>query len=200
MAYDSGSGKTIIRFNKLLNFQVKGEGKEMKTTDWLMHEFSVTEKCSDLVLFVIYKKNKKEEERGLALAWLWKDHPLLLILGFWVLQRVFLIRWISLMTRAWGQDPYDDQDPFDESPRFAAIDGHSQFQVLDSQEDGLTKKMGSEVEGFDGFDEVEVEGLLLDLADDTEPDFDPLSFLNLLDSEEDARPSKKMRCDFSDIE
>ena len=41
-----------------------------------------------------------------------------------------------------GQDPYDDQDPFDESPRFAAIDGHSQFQVLDSQEDGLTKKMG----------------------------------------------------------
>ena len=68
MAYDSGSGKTIIRFNKLLNFQVKGEGKEMKTTDWLMHEFSVAEKCSDLVLFVIYKKNKKEEERGLALA------------------------------------------------------------------------------------------------------------------------------------
>ena len=69
---------------------------------------------------------------------------------------------------------------------------------MDSQEDGLTKKMGSEVEGFDGFDEAEVEGLLLDLADDTEPDFDPLSFLNLLDSEEDARPSKKMRCDFSD--
>ena len=86
--YDSGSGKTIIRFNKLLNFQVKGEGKEMKTTDWLMHEFSVAEKGSDLVLCVIYKKNKKKEERGLALAWLWKDHPLLLILVFWVL-RVF---------------------------------------------------------------------------------------------------------------
>ena len=68
MAYDSGSGKTIIRFNKLLNFQVKGEGKEMKTTDWLMHEFSVAEKGSDLVLYVIYKKNKKKEERGLALA------------------------------------------------------------------------------------------------------------------------------------
>ena len=35
--YDSGSGsesgKTIIGFNKLLNFRVKGEGKEMKTTD-----------------------------------------------------------------------------------------------------------------------------------------------------------------------
>ena len=103
--YDSGSGKTIIRFNKLLNFQVKGEGKEMKTTDWLMHEFSVAEKGSDLVLCVIYKKNKKKEERGLALAWLWKDHPLLLILVFWVLQRVFLIRWISLMTRAWGSRP-----------------------------------------------------------------------------------------------
>ena len=68
MAYDSGSGKTIIRFNKLLNFQVKGEGKEMKTTDWLMHEFSVAEKGSDLVLCVIYKKKKKVEERGLALA------------------------------------------------------------------------------------------------------------------------------------
>ena len=68
MAYDSGSGKTIIRFNKLLNFQVKGEGKEMETTDWLMHEFSVAEKGSDLVLCVIYKKNKKKEERALALA------------------------------------------------------------------------------------------------------------------------------------
>ena len=33
-----------------------------------MHEFSVAEKGSDLVLCVIYKKNKKKEERGLALA------------------------------------------------------------------------------------------------------------------------------------
>ena len=70
--YDSGSGfgsgKTIIGFNKLLNFRVKGEGKEMKTTDQLMHEFTVVEKGFDLVLCVIYKKNKKKEERGLALA------------------------------------------------------------------------------------------------------------------------------------
>ena len=66
--YDSESGKMIIGFNKLLNFRMKGEGKEMKTTDWLMHEFSVAEKGSDLVLYVIYKKNKKKEERGLALA------------------------------------------------------------------------------------------------------------------------------------
>ena len=67
--YDSGSrfGKTIIGFNKFLNFRVKGEGKEKKTTNWLMHEFSVAEKGSDLVLCVIYKKNKKEE-RGLALT------------------------------------------------------------------------------------------------------------------------------------
>ena len=66
--YDSESGKMIIGFNNLLNFRMKGEGKEMKTTDWLMHEFSVAEKGSDLVLYVIYKKNKKKEERGLALA------------------------------------------------------------------------------------------------------------------------------------
>ena len=193
MAYDSGSGKTIIRFNKLLNFQVKGEGKEMKTTDWLMHEFSVAEKGSDLVLCVIYKKNKKKEERGLALA---LERPPSTVVDSGILGSP---KSVFDQVDFFDDTGYDDQDPFDESPRFAAIDGHSQFQVLDSQEDGLTKKMGSEVEGFYGFDEVEVEGLLLDLADDTEPDFDPLSFLNLLDSEEDARPSKKMRCDFSDI-
>ena len=33
-----------------------------------MHEFTVVEKGFDLVLCVIYKKNKKKEERGLALA------------------------------------------------------------------------------------------------------------------------------------
>uniref|UniRef100_A0A7N2M2E7 NAC domain-containing protein n=1 Tax=Quercus lobata TaxID=97700 RepID=A0A7N2M2E7_QUELO len=236
--YDSGSGKTIIGFNKLLNFRVKGEGKEMKTTDWLMHEFSVAEKGSDLVLCVIYKKNKKKEERAWALA---LERPPSVVVDSGILgspKSVFdqvdffdgiddtdmggqdpyddqdpvfdfgilgspksVFDQVDFFddTGMGGQDPYDDQDPFDGSPRFAAIDGHSQFQVLDSREDGLTKKMGSEVEGFDGFDEAEVEGLLLDLADDTEPDFDPMSFLNLLDSEEDARPSKKMRCDFSDI-
>ena len=46
-----------------------------------------------------------------------------------------------------GQDSYDDQDSFDENPRFTALDDHLQFQVLDSQEG--TKKMGSEVEGLD---------------------------------------------------
>ncbi|KAK9987038.1 hypothetical protein SO802_031989 [Lithocarpus litseifolius] len=129
-----------------------------------------------------------------------------------------------------GQDPNDDQDLFDKNPRLAAIDGHSQFQVLDSQEYGLTKNMGSEVEGLDqekkgmeclplslslvdfvdahhlfdenpspaalgdqeeiaekmayevvdGIDEAEIEGPLLNLADDTEPYFDPLCFLDLL--------------------
>ncbi|KAK9987281.1 hypothetical protein SO802_032232 [Lithocarpus litseifolius] len=337
--YDSGSGKTIIGFNKLLNFRVKGEGKEMTTTDWLMHEFSVAEKGSDLVLCVIYKKNKKKEERALALALALERPPSVVvdsgILGSpkSVFDQVDIFDGIddtdmggqdpydgqdpvvdsgilgspksvfdqldffdgiddtdmgsqgpyddqdpvvdsgilgspkSVFDRLdffddtgmggqdpyddqdpvvdsgilgspnsvfdqldffdgiddtdmggqdpyddqdpvvdsgilgspksvfdqldffddtgmGGQDPYDDQDPFDESLRFAAIDGHSQFQVLDSQEEGLPKKMGSEVEGFD---EAEVEG-----------DFDPLSFLNLLDSEEDTRPSKKMRCDFSD--
>ena len=169
---------------------MKGEGKEMKTTDWLMHEFSVAEKGSDLVLRVIYKKNKKEE-RGLALAL--EKPPSVVDSGI-----LGSPKSVFDQVDFFDDTGYDDQDPFDESPRFAAIDGHSQFQVLDSQEDGLTKKMGSEVEGFDGFDEAEVEGLLLDLADDTEPDFDPLSLLNLLDFEEDARPSKKMRCDFSD--
>ncbi|KAK7855232.1 guanine nucleotide-binding protein-like nsn1 [Quercus suber] len=105
--YDSGSGsrKTIIGFNKLLNFRVKGEGKEMKTTDWLMHEFSVAEKGSNLVVCVIYKKNKKAERR-LALA------MLLLILSVFDRVDFFDDR----------QDPYDNQDRFDESPRFAAID------------------------------------------------------------------------------
>nr|POF23075.1 guanine nucleotide-binding protein-like nsn1 [Quercus suber] len=237
--YDSGSGsgKTIIGFNKLLNFRVKGEGKEMMNTDWLMHEFSVAEKGSDLVLCVIYKKIKKKEERSLALA---LERPPSVVVDSGILgspksvfdQVDFFDRiddtdiggqdpyddqdpvfYSGILgspksvfdqldffddTGMGGQDPYDDQDPFDESPRFAAIDGHSQFQVLDSREDGLTKNMGSEVEGFDGFDEAEVEALLLDLADDTDPDFDPLSFLDLQDLEEGAQPSKKMRCDFSD--
>ncbi|XP_065624466.1 NAC transcription factor 25-like [Quercus suber] len=235
----SGSGKTIIGFNKLLNFRVKGEGKEMMTTDWLMHEFSVAEKGSDLVLCVIYKKNKKKEERGWGLA-LALERPPSVVVDSGILgspKSVFdqvdffdgiddtdiggqdpyddqdPVFYSGILgspksvfdqldffddTGMGGQDPYDDQDPFDESPKFAAIVGHSQFQVLDSREDGLTKNMGSEVERFDGFDEAEVEALLVDLVDDTDPDFDPLSFLDLQDLEEDARPSKKMRCDFSD--
>ena len=39
------------------------------------------------------------------------------------------------------------QDLFDENPRFAALDDHSQFQVMDSQEG--TKKMDSEIDGLD---------------------------------------------------
>ncbi|KAK9987289.1 hypothetical protein SO802_032240 [Lithocarpus litseifolius] len=56
----------IIGFNKLLNFKLKGEGKEMKTTDWLMHEFSLPEKETNLVLCVIQKKKKRKEEMGSA--------------------------------------------------------------------------------------------------------------------------------------
>ena len=186
--YINNNNNGIMGYKRLFNFKKNGKGKQMKPTGWLMHEFSLPDKENNLVLCVIQKKKKKkeeeEEEMGPASAGgdpcsaptpaPANDHQ---------------ARWISLMTRAGGQDPYDDQHPLDESPRFSAIDGHSQFQVLDSQEDGLTKKMGSEVEGFDGFDEVEVEGLLLDLADDTEPNFDPLSFLNLLEEEEEMGPA-----------
>ncbi|KAL4607701.1 hypothetical protein ACB092_09G194000 [Castanea dentata] len=241
--YDSGSGsvKTIIGFNKLLNFRVKGEGKEMKTTDWLMHEFSVAEKGSDLVLCVIYKKNKKKEERALALA---LDRPPSVvddsgILGSpkSVFDRVDFFDGID-DTDMGGQDPYDDQDPvvdsgilgspksvfdqvdfFDDTGIWGQDPYHDQDPVVDSGILGSPKSVFDQVDFFDdpgmggqvfdeiaekmdyvvdGFDEAEVEGLLLDLADDTEPDFDPLSFLDLQDSEEGVRPSKKMRCDFYD--
>ncbi|KAF3969367.1 hypothetical protein CMV_006842 [Castanea mollissima] len=280
--YDSGSGsgKTIIGFNKLLNFRVKGEGKEMKTTDWLMHEFSVAEKGSDLVLCVIYKKNKKKEERALALA---LDRPPSVvddsgILGSpkSVFDRVDFFDGID-DTDMGGQDPYDDQDPvvdsgilgspksvfdqvdffdntgmwgqetqdpyhdqdpvidsgilgspksvfdqvdfFDDTGMWGQDPYHDQDPVVDSGILGSPKSVFDQVDFFDdpgmggqvfdeiaekmdyvvdGFDEAEVEGLLLDLADDTEPDFDPLSFLDLQDSEEGVRPSKKMRCDFYD--
>ena len=56
---------SIMGFKKLLNFKEKGEGKEMKT-DWLMHEFSLFENPTDLVLCVIQKKKNKEEEMGSA--------------------------------------------------------------------------------------------------------------------------------------
>nr|POF16859.1 guanine nucleotide-binding protein-like nsn1 [Quercus suber] len=162
--YDSGSGsgKTIIGFNKLLNFRVKGDGKKMKTTNWLMHEFSVAEKGSNLVLCVIYKKNKKKEEGGLALA-LARPPSVVVDSGILgspksVFYQVDFFDGIddtdmgsqdpivdsnilgspkSVFDRVdffddmgmGGQDSYDDQDRFDESPRFAAIDGHSQFQA-----------------------------------------------------------------------
>ncbi|KAL0000678.1 hypothetical protein SO802_014459 [Lithocarpus litseifolius] len=146
---ESGSGKMIIGFNKLLNFKVKGEGKEMKTTDWLMHEFSLVEKGSYLVLCVIYKNNKKKEEMALAL----ERPPSVVDFGILgspnsVFDQVDFFDGID-DTDMGGQDLYDDQDPFDENHRFASIDGHLQFQVLDSQEDGLTKNMGSKVEGLD---------------------------------------------------
>ena len=108
-----------------------------------MHEFTVVEKGFDLVLCVIYKKNKKEE-RGLALTLEIppsvvvdsgilgspksvfdqvnffdgiddtdigvKTHmrikTQLLILVFCVLQRLFFIRWISLMTQPWEVKTY----------------------------------------------------------------------------------------------
>ena len=111
-----------------------------------MHEFSLAEKGTDLVLCVIYKKNKKTEEMGLGL-----ERPSVVdsvVLG----SPKSAFDWVDFFdgiddTGMAGQDSYDDQDSFDENPRFAALDDHSQFQVLDSQEG--TKKMGSEVEGLD---------------------------------------------------
>ena len=52
---------SIMGFKKLLNFKGKGEGKEKKT-DWLMHEFSLSDKKTNLVLCVIQEKKKKKEE------------------------------------------------------------------------------------------------------------------------------------------
>ena len=57
--YINNNNNGIIGFNKLLNFKQKDEGKEMKTTDWSMHEFSLPGKETNLVLCVIQKKKKK---------------------------------------------------------------------------------------------------------------------------------------------
>ena len=55
LAYDSGSGKTIIRFNKLLNFQVKGEGKEMKTRMMIKTHLM---KVPDLLPLMVIRNSK----------------------------------------------------------------------------------------------------------------------------------------------
>ncbi|KAM4091760.1 hypothetical protein ACJW30_09G161300 [Castanea mollissima] len=68
--HESSSKKISgIGFNKLLNFEVKGEGKEMKTTDWLMHEFSLPDKKINLVLCVIQKKKKKKQKEEMGSAY-----------------------------------------------------------------------------------------------------------------------------------
>ena len=63
----NNNNKTI-GFKKLLNFKLKGEGecKVKKTTEWLMHEFSLSlneGETNDFVLCVIQNK-KKDEEKG----------------------------------------------------------------------------------------------------------------------------------------
>ncbi|KAL4607683.1 hypothetical protein ACB092_09G192600 [Castanea dentata] len=215
--YDSGSGKNIIGFNKLLNFRVKGEGKEMKNTDWLMHEFSVAEKGSDLVLCVIYKKNKKKEETGLALALALERPPSVVDSGILGSPKsVFDQLDFVDDTDLGGQDPYDDQDPvvdsgilgspksvfdqvdfFDEPGMWGQDLYHDRDPIVDSGILGSPKSVFDQVDFFDDlgmggqdpYDEIAEK--MADLAE--EPDFDPLSFLDLQDSEEGVRLSKKMR-------
>ena len=84
------------------------------------------------------------------------------------------------------------QDLFDENPRFAALDDHSQFQVMDSQE--ATKKMGSEVDGLDqekSMDYLPLPLSFLDFLDDHYPFDENLSPAAPNDQEEMA---EKMAC------
>ena len=67
-------------------------------------------------------------------------------------------------------DFVDAQDLFDENPRFGALDDHSQFQVMDSQEG--TKKMDSEIDGLDqekGMDYLPLPLSFVDFLDDHYP-------------------------------
>ena len=75
----------IIGFKKLLNLKLKGEGegKVKRTTEWLMHEFSLSQnegERNDFVLCVI--QNKKKNGRKVQVhVWFW----------VWVWVRILLL-------------------------------------------------------------------------------------------------------------
>ena len=99
--------------------------------------------------------------------WIHKKEP-----RRWALTLMDLIK-----RRAWTVNYFqcfvdfvDAQDLFDENPRFAALDDHSQFQVMDSQEG--TKKMDSEIDGLDqekGMDYLPLPLSFIDFLDDHYP-------------------------------
>ncbi|XP_023885527.1 NAC domain-containing protein 2 [Quercus suber] len=148
----------IIGFKKLLNFKVKGEGKEMKTTDWLMHEFSLPEKETNLVLCVIQKKKKKKEEMGSAydtyhefdpMSFLDPDSPTSAGGDPSPAPALDSEEEETQPSKKMRSDPKIDDDPFPggdpcSAPAPApapapAHDNHLELQVLDSEEEEKTR-------------------------------------------------------------
>ena len=137
--FEENNNDKIIGFKKLLNFKVKGEG--VKNSDWLMHEFSLPEKETNLVLCVLQEK-KKKEEMGLAYETCPKFEP-----------KSFLV--LDSTTSAEGNPC---------SP--PAHDDHSELQALDLEEEETrpSKKMRSDPK-FDD-DPLSVASSSVDLAPD----------------------------------
>ena len=126
---------SIMGFKKLLNFKEKGEGKEMKT-DWLMHEFSLSDKKTNLVLCVIQEKKKKKEEMGSAYDKYLEFDPMFCLVRDSTTSAGGDPSLAPAPSKKMRSDPKFDDDPSsggDPCPATAHGD-HFELQALDSEE------------------------------------------------------------------
>lgn len=199
----------IIGFKKWLNFKLKSEGvgKDMKTTEWLMHEFSLglnEGERTNLVLCVI--QNKKDEKKGSGSR---------LLLGLGLDSGSGTGRRLKIASVESFVDSVDSGSPrsiFDNLDLFEGIYTNHQFRGEIGEAErgigGLHHHLADATFTQSDEETTEVQtwmGLPSDqLADDADPQFDPSFPLDsTITANENPRPaqdeetqqSKKMRPD-----